>query len=454
MQQLLGHPALDLLPTDRIAPDRGRHHGAEIGQEDRLVVAVARAQIGQHLAQGVETERRVVLLHGNFREPLGILLRQLQFFGRPRAEPLLVVERKERVPHVVEHLLRALPGRQHITATDLRQPVVAEEVAEPRRHRAARHGGRTREIEPVGRLDTVPLDADVVDERQHAELLEPRMRRRASAFALLERAFADQPFLRFERPLVEDGAAQGCDQLPGQSLLRADGLELPHVMFVAGRIVFADLLLAAVQVVEVGAQIGAAGPLHVVVQLPDARFDLALVVLAGRILAIAQKTAALRQMIQRAAERMTVRTLVEIQPFGQRTIAVAIGITVRPVVRPLPFQELVDQRIALRPAPFVQRPVGKRGAEVVSRQHLEQCDLAQAPPEIVAPQRTCVRPVLHGRFFAVLLPGHTLLKDVDPLIDQPVSVLPLLHERPTDGVGSQIQTQYFRHKKTLLRKIK
>jgi len=48
-------------------------------------------------------------------------------------------------------------------------------------------------------------NADVVDERVHAELLEMRVGDRAARFPFFERAFADRSFLRFQRPLEEDG---------------------------------------------------------------------------------------------------------------------------------------------------------------------------------------------------------------------------------------------------------
>ena len=77
------------------------------------------------------------------------------------------------------------------------------------------------------------LHPDVIDETEHAELLEVRMRYRTAAFALLERTPADRSFLRFQRPLEEDGAVQCLLPLLRKMLFFAYCTELRQVMRVA-----------------------------------------------------------------------------------------------------------------------------------------------------------------------------------------------------------------------------
>ncbi len=59
------------------------------------------------------------------------------------------------------------------------------------------------------------------------------MRCRASAFVLFERASADRSLLRFQRPLVENGAVQCLPQTVGEPLFFADGPKFGQIVLVA-----------------------------------------------------------------------------------------------------------------------------------------------------------------------------------------------------------------------------
>lgn len=155
-------------------------------------------------------------------------------------------------------------------------------------------------------------------------------------------------------------------------------------------------------------------------------------ILFGGLLAVAQKAAALCQVVKRATERMTVAAGCQVERFGQGAITVAIGIPVRVVVRSLPAQKLFGQRIDFPAPPGIELGVGKQRTEIVADEHPEQFDFPQATAKIMSPERAGVRPVLHGRLFVVLHTSDPLLKDVHSLFEQGISVVVLLHDGPAD----------------------
>ncbi len=273
------------------------------------------------------------------------------------------------------------------------------------------------------------------------------MRCRTSRLLLLERAPAHLSLLRFERPLVEDGAVQRFAPLPGQLLLFANGPEFGQKMFVACRVVRADLLLAQVERVEVLPEVLASGLAHGLRQVADPLLDRAVLALGAGLLAVAQEAAALGQVVERTAERMTVGAVVEVERFAQRPVAVVVGIAARGVVRALPAQELLVQRVAFAAAPCVQLVAAQRRTEVVFHEQPDQLDLSDSAAEVVAAQCTRLRPVLHGRLLVVLFACHALLEDVYAPIEQPAAavVVVALHDRPADRVRAEVQSQCFRH---------
>ena len=137
----------------------------------------------------------------------------------------------------------------------------------------------------------------------------------------------------------------------------------------------------------------------------------------------------------------------EIEPFGQRHVTVVIGVPVRIVVGPLPAEELPVEGILLFPAPLGKLLFGQRRTKVVAEEHLEQFDLPQPPPEIVAAQSPGICPVLDGRFFIVFVAGNALLEDVDTFVDQRISAFGFFDDGPPYRVGAEIQSQYFCHKR-------
>ena len=160
-------------------------------------------------------------------------------------------------------------------------------------------------------------------------------------------------------------------------------------------------------------------------------------------------------MVERPAEQMTVLPVAEIELLGQCHIAVVVGIAVRIVVGALPLEKSLVERIVLFFPPCGQLLPGQRRTEVVADEYPEQVDLPKAPPEVLPAQRPGVRPVLYGRLFVVLFACDTLLKDVDALLFERVSVLRLFDDGPTERVGAEVQSQYRCHvKKILFCKIK
>ena len=328
-----------------VGVDVRRQHRLEVGDENRLVIAITFTQVGQNLVNGMEAQRGVVLRQADGGETPGLVVGEAQFLLCPRAKPFFVVEREERVPYVAEYLFSGLSGPERIQVAYFRQIVVAEQRNEGSCDRASRDGGCPREVEAIGRLATVSLagvsafagellgdlleievrfgsapekrqdrfgflsrertrfrvvgrrDPDVVDEGEHPELLESRMRYRAAAFALLERASADRSLLRFQRPLVENGAVQCLPQIVGEPLFFADGPKFGQIVLVARGVFRTDFLFSGVKPIKVFAQVGASGLLHVDRQVLDVLSDLTALAFVAGILAIAQESAPLRQMI-------------------------------------------------------------------------------------------------------------------------------------------------------------
>ena len=131
---------------------------------------------------------------------------------------------------------------------------------------------------------------------------------------------------------------------------------------------------------------------------------------------------------------------VEVERFGQRLVAVAVGILVRAVVRSLPADEFVRQRIDLLLFPIFQLFVGQSRTEVVANEHTEQIDLAQSSPGIMTAQGAGCGSVLHGGLLAVLFACHAFLKDVYTLVEQGIFRVVPLYESPSDRGGSQVQS--------------
>lgn len=243
-----------------------------------------------------------------------------------------------------------------------------------------------------------------------------RVRDRAAAFRLLERAFADQAFLRFEVALEKDGALQRLLQILRQVLPAADGAEFGQVVFVAGGIGLPDLRFSPVQAVKVFAQITAALFLHGFAQLEDAVFDLARFFVRGGFLSVAQKTPALREMVQGAAQGVTILLQAQVEFFGQAPEPVVVGVFVPVVVRALPEDKVLVEGIAFFLSPRLQTFPAQRRAQLVFRQYFEQFYLAQPAPEVMPAQRACVRPVLYGGPFHVFLAGDAFLEDIDTFV--------------------------------------
>ena len=231
----------------------------------------------------------------------------------------------------------------------------------------------------------------------------------------------------------------------GQLLPLANGLELGQVVFVARGVLPANLLLVLIELIEVFSEVTATRRLHLGCEAPDAALDRPLFLLLAGLLTVADESAALRQMVERPAEQMTVLPVAEIELLGQCHIAVVVGIAVRIVVGALPLEKSLVERIVLFFPPCGQLLPGQRRTEVVADEYPEQVDLPKAPPEVLPAQRPGVRPVLYGRLFVVLFACDTLLKDVDALLFERVSVLRLFDDGPTERVGAEVQSQYRCH---------
>ena len=240
--------------------------------------------------------------------------------------------------------------------------------------------------------------------------------------------------------MEEDGAMQCLCQGFGQFLFFADGPELRQIVFVARGVFFADFFFLLVKYVEIFAQIAASRRFHVGCQVLDALFDLSVFALFPGIFPVADESAPLRQVVQGAAERPAVVTVVEIEFFGQGAVAIMVGILVSIVVRSLPLDESVVERVGLAFAPLSQLLVAQRRAQVVFDEYLEHLDFTQSAAEIVTTQRPRIGSVLHGRFFVVCLARYALLENVDSSVEQCISVFGLFCYGPSQRVGAQIQS--------------
>ena len=168
-----------------------------------------------------------------------MFIRELQFFAGPATQPTFVVERKEGVPYVIQHLVLVFSCSKQVKAANLRNPVVSEDRLQRCRDGASRYGGRAGEIETIRSFCTLlfagifpfagdsagdlfeieirlafpeeertnrlelflcqrswsivarSCNPDVVDERQHPELLKTGMRNGAPTLRRLEGASAD-----------------------------------------------------------------------------------------------------------------------------------------------------------------------------------------------------------------------------------------------------------------------
>lgn len=85
-----------------VGVDVRRQHRLEVGDENRLVIAITFTQVGQNLVNGMEAQRGVVLRQADGGETPGLVVGEAQFLLCPRAKPFFVVEREERVPYVAE----------------------------------------------------------------------------------------------------------------------------------------------------------------------------------------------------------------------------------------------------------------------------------------------------------------------------------------------------------------
>ena len=287
---------------------------------------------------------------------------------------------------------------------------------------------------------------NVIDERQHPELLESRMRNGTPAFGGFESASADRPLLGFELTLEKDRPIQRLAPFVGQLLSVADGLELGQIMFVTRSVSAADPLLALVERVEVLPEIPASGCLHLGRQILDIRLDRSFGIVS-RLLTVAEESTPLCQMIKCPAQQPPLITIFEIEWLGQGHVTVVIGVAIHIIVGSLPTEKLLVERILLCLTPCGELFVGQGRTEIVADKHLEQFDLSQPPPEIVTPQGAGIRPILNGRFFIVLVPRNPFLENLYAFVQQCISLIRLVENCPSQRIGTQIQTQYFCHMK-------
>ena len=109
-----GDVGLDSTSFRFVGVDVRRQYRLEVGDENRLVIAIARAQVRQNLVNGMKAQRGVVLRQADRGETPGFVVGEAQFLLCPRAKPFFVVEREERVPYVAEYLLSGLSGPERI----------------------------------------------------------------------------------------------------------------------------------------------------------------------------------------------------------------------------------------------------------------------------------------------------------------------------------------------------
>ena len=222
-KQQFGDVVFDLVPPLLVVVCLFGQYGLEVGQEDRFVIPVPETQVGQDLVDCIQAQCGVVLRQTDGGKSLRLLRRKLQLLQRPGAETLLVLEEKEGMPDIIQHLFLVLPLPEQIETAHFAKPVAAEHGDQRCRDGTSRHGRRAGEVEAIGGLGTLlpagvfPLsgdlacdllelemglafpvekrpdhfdlllcqgarrcvlrrgDADVVDELQHAELLEARV---------------------------------------------------------------------------------------------------------------------------------------------------------------------------------------------------------------------------------------------------------------------------------------
>ena len=202
-------------------------------------------------------------------------------------------------------------------------------------------------------------------------------------------------------------------------------------MFVARGVFAANPLLMLVEPVEVLPEIPASGSLHLGRQILDALLDRSVFLFIPGLLAVAEESTPLCQMIERPSQQPPLCAIPEVEPFGQCHITVVVGISIFVVVGPLPAKKFLVERVLFFLPPQGELFLAQRRAEIVADEFLEQLDLSQASPKIVTAQSPGIRPILDGRFFIAFVAGNPLLKDFISFVQLRISVLRFVDKRPS-----------------------
>ena len=381
----------------------GRQCGFQIGQEHRLIVSETFPKVREYFPDRLQAQSRIFRRQADRSKAFGLFVGELEPFFCPFAQMALLREPEQRMPNVVEDLLLVFSLAQSVQAAQVGEPLIPKSINQPSTRWATAYIGRAGIIEPIRlsrplfpltgkrrfpgeffcnvfeveiglafpqkkRANSLHLftgermeirfarsgHTDVADKSKHPELLEQGMRSRTTVFRLFKSALAYQPFLRFQGTLVENGAFQVFFPLLGQMLLPTNGFQFCQTVFVARSVLLADGLLLLVEAVEILAQVTATALFHLLVQFLDTALDFSFLALLLGVLSVADKTAALHQMIERAAKCVAIRLFPQIQCLVQRPIPIVVRIFVQGIIRTLPLQETGIEGIDLLPTPFVE----------------------------------------------------------------------------------------------------
>ena len=141
------------------------------------------------------------------------------------------------------------------------------------------------------------------------------MRKIAAGLAFFECAVSDATFLRLEGTLVENGIVEAAHQCIVELLCATDLVEFCKIVLLACRIAVADACAGAIEAVEIIAEILAAAGVHFGRELGYGLFHLAglailIVASFAGVLAVAEETASLSQMVKGTAKSESVGFIV------------------------------------------------------------------------------------------------------------------------------------------------